>query len=303
MHFLVPQPRLVTTQAVNTNSSTISSQVASVSGVKMASGISAQSNVASSASKSEIMKIGGKTTVLTQPTLIQNQQTNSTAPKIVQSAQLQPITAQQLVNAKVLGVQGFQGLSQVTPLNQRVKAGTSIRMVNASNLNIANIDGKPVIIAKTPTMIQTNQNTNKTIWTQQGTNVKGNIIGTLPAGQLQSSQVMFGNQIVKIQPQQSAATVQTNTTPPTMSVLNINANSTNNTITTPSQSNPASVTTGASKTVLLGSTGQAIKVHAPNVITTTAGLKPTVKVNTILHAEINSSVKITAFILKLIRFN
>lgn len=272
----VPQPRLVTTQAVNTNASTISGQVV-VSGVKTASGISGQSNAASSASKPEIVKIGGKTAIISQPTLIQNQQTNAAAPKIVQSAQLQPITAQQLVNAKVLGVQGFQGLSQVSQLNQRVKAGTSIRMVNASNLNIANIDGKQVIIAKTPTMIQANQGANKTIWTQ-GTNVKGNIIGTLPAGQLQSSQVMFGNQIVKIQPQHSAATVQTNANTPTMSVLNINTNSANSTVTTPSHSIASTVSTGAGKTVLLGSSGQTIKVHAPNVITTTAGLKPTVKV-------------------------
>lgn len=248
----------------------------SVSGMKTASGISVHSNVVSSASKPEIVKIGGKTAFISHPTSMQNQQTTSAAPKIVQSAHLQPITAQQLVNAKVLGVQGFQGLTQVSQLNQRVKAGTSIRMVNASNLNIANIDGKQIIIAKTPTMIQSNQGGNKTIWTQQGTNVKGNIIGTLPAGQLQSSQVMFGNQIVKIQPQHSG---QSNATTPTMSVININANSTNNTATTPSASASA-ISTGTTKTVLLGSTGQAIKVHAPNVITTTAGMKPTVKVFT-----------------------
>lgn len=275
IEFSVPQPRLISSQAANTNASAMSGQVVSVSGIRTSAGISGHSNTASSASKPEIVKIGGKTAVISQPALIQNQQTTSITPKIVQSAQLQPITAQQLVNAKVLGVQGFQGLSQVTPLNQRMKAGTSIRMVNASNLNIANIDGKPIFITKTPTMIQSNQAGNKTIWTQQGTNVKGNIIGTLPAGQIQSSQVMFGNQIVKIQPQHSAASAQTTT--PTMSVININANSTNNTATT-STANVSAISTGTSKTVLLGSTGQTIKVHAPNVITTTAGLKPTVKV-------------------------
>lgn len=247
----------------------MSGQVVSVSGVKTASGISGLTNATATGSKSEIVKIGA-------PTIIQNQSASSATPKIVQSAQLQPITAQHLMNAKVLGVQGFQGVSQVSPLNQRVKAGTSIRMVNASNLNIANLDGKPIIIAKTPTMIQSAGQGNKTIWTQQGGG-KANIIGTLPG---QSSQVVFGNQIVKLQsPPQSA--VQTST--PTMSVININANSANNTVTTASPS-AGNVTTGTPKTVLLSSTGQAIKVHAPNVITSAAaaaGLKPTVKV--ILH--------------------
>lgn len=240
----------------------------SVSGVKTTSGISSLTNQTACASKPEIVKIGGKTTLIQQP--------NITTPKLVQSAQLQPITAQQLVNAKVL--QGFQGISQMSSLNQRVKAGTSIRMVNASNLNITNIDGKPVIIAKTPTMIQSpGQMTKTPLWTQQGNSVaKANIIGTLPAsGQIQSSQVLFGNQIVKIQPQQSIAPVQTNTAP-TMSVINLNANSTNNTVNASSATN---ATTGATRTVVLTSTGQAIKVHAPNMITTNAGLKPTVKVS------------------------
>lgn len=253
-----------------------------MSGVKTTSGISNSLNTSSSASKPEILKIGGKTAVITQPTLIQSQQQtgNATAPKIVQ-AQLQPITAQQLVNAKVLGVQGFQqGISQVSPVQQRVKAGTaSIRMVNASNLNIANIDGKQVIIAKTPSMIQSSNQVsgNKTIWTQQGgTLAKANIIGTLPAGQQTSQQVVFGNQIVKLQPQQTS--VQSNTSTPTMSVLNLNANARNNSMSTaPSASMASSVPTKTA--VLLSSTGQTIKVHAPNVITTNAaGFKPTVKV-------------------------
>lgn len=267
---------MVTTQAANTNASTISGQVVSVSGVKTACGVSGLSSATSSASKSEILKIGGKTTMITHPTIIQSQPSGTATPKIVQSTQLQPITAQQLVNAKVLGVQGFQGISQATSLNQRVKAG-SIRMVNASNLNIANIDGKPIIIAKAPTMIQSpGQISKSSIWTQQGNNVgKANIISTLPAGQIQGSQVMFGNQIVKIQPQQSIASVQSNASTPTMSVININANSTNNTTTTPTASN---VVTGTSRTVVLGSTGQAIKVHAPSMMTSTAGDKPTIKV-------------------------
>lgn len=252
-----------------------------MSGVKTTSGISSSLNAASNAPKPEIVKIGGKTAVISQPSLIQSQhQTgNATAPKIVQ-AQLQPITAQQLVNAKVLGVQGFQ--QGISPVQPRVKAGTaSIRMVNASNLNIANIDGKPIIIAKTPSMIQSpNQATgNKTIWTQQG-NTIAKVIGTLPAtAQQTSQQVVFGNQIVKIQPQQTATAVQSNASTPTMSVLNINAKAAagNNSI-TPSASIASSVPTKTA--VLLSSTGQTIKVHAPNVITTTnaAGLKPNVKV-------------------------
>lgn len=220
------------------------------------------------------MKITGKTQLISHPTIIQSQHKSGiTTPKIVQSAQLQPITAQQLVNAKVLGVQGFQGISQAMPLNQRVKTG-SIRMVNASNLNIANIDGKPIIIAKAPTMIQSpGQISKSALWTQQGNNSVGktNIISTLPAGQIQGSQVMFGNQIVKIQPQQSIASVQSNASTPTMSVININANSASNTSTTPT----SATNVGTSRTVVLGSTGQAIKVHAPNIMTTTAGDKPT----------------------------
>lgn len=229
------------------------------------------SNVTSSASKPEIVKIGGKT-MITHPTIIRSQQSGTATPKIVQSAQLQPITAQQLVNAKVLGVQGFQGISQATQLNQRVKAG-SIRMVNASNLNIANIDGKQVIIAKAPNMIQSPGQISKTaLWTQQGNNVgKTNFISTLPTGQIQGQQVMFGNQIVKIQPQQSIASVQSSSSTPTMSVISIN-----NTATTPTASN---VVTGTTRTVVLGSTGQAIKVHAPSMMTTAnAGDKPTIKV-------------------------
>lgn len=256
-NFLVPQPRLITTQAANTNASTINGQVVSVSGVKTTSGISSSLNTTSSASKPEIVKIGGKTAVISKPTLIQSQQQigNAAAPKIVQ-AQLQPITAQQLVNAKVLGVQGFQqGISPVTPVQQRVKTGTaSIRMVNASNLNIANIDGKPIIIAKTPTMIQSSPNqaaANKTIWTQQGgTIAKANIIGTLPAAQPTSQQVVFGNQIVKIQPQQTATAIQSNASTPSASM---------------SIASPVPTKTA----VLLSSTGQTIKVQPPNVITTT----------------------------------
>lgn len=266
----VPQQRLVTTQSVNTSASSLSGQVVSVSGVKTASGVSVLSNVTASASKPEIVKIGGKTTMISHPTIIhsQSQPSGVVTPKIVQSAQLQPITAQQLVNAKVLGVQGFQGISHTTQLNQRVKTG-SIR-----NLNIANIDGKPIIIAKAPTqMIQSpGQISKSSLWTQQGNNVgKANIIGTLPAG---SQQVMFGNQIVKIQPQQSIATVRSgNVSSPTMSVININANSANNTVTNPT----ASASTGP-RTVVLGSTGQAIKVQAPTMMTTAASDKPTIKV-------------------------
>lgn len=256
-----------------------------MSGVKTTTGISVSSNTAA-ISKPEIVKIGGKTAVISQPLMqTQQQQTgNTTASKIVQ-AQLQPITAQQLeqrlVNAKVL-----QGFSQgISPLQQRVKAGTtSIRMVNASNLNIANIDGKQIIIAKTPTMIQSpNQSAtgNKTIWTQQGSGgAVAKVIGTLPGAQ--PSQVLFGNQFVKLQPQQlsTGATVSTSTA----TILNLNANSVlakNSIATTPSVSNASIVSSVGTKAVLLSSTGQTIKVgHASNVIATTnaAGFKPMTKV-------------------------
>lgn len=75
------------------------------------------------------MKIDGKI-VIAQPTLIQGQQSNSAIPKIVQSAQSQPIIAQQAVNRKV---QGFQRLSQVKPLNRRFEAGTSNPSVLVAN--------------------------------------------------------------------------------------------------------------------------------------------------------------------------
>lgn len=261
------QPRFLTTQAISTNATSLSQSpgnIVTVSGVKASSGISVLTN-SNALNKTDGVKIGQRIATISQPTIIQSNQQSGTgqtnAPKIIQSTQLQPISAQQLVNAKVLGVQGFQGLTQATQLGQRVKAGTSIRMVNASNLNIANIDGKQVIIAsKTPTILQSPQQLNKSpqqqqlnrsniVWTQQGnslTNTGSNIIGTLPQAQVQQATgqtVMFGNQVVKIQPHQSQAKPSTST----VSVLS--------------------------------STGQTIKVHAPNVITTMAGVKPNIKVS------------------------
>lgn len=266
---VVSQPRLLTTQAVNSNASTINS---SISEMKLATGISVLSNT-NTAAKSEIVKIGPRSsTSIVQSQQNTGQQQLQTTPKIIQSAQLQPITAgktgglitgatssMQLVNAKVLGVQGFQ------TANQRVKAGTSIRMVNASNLNFANIDGKPVLIAsKTPTIIQSpNQQLNNSpqqnqanrsniVWTQ-GNNVNTasniNVVNALPTGQLHSTQtpqaVMFGNQIVKINTSNSLTSTGQNTSP---------------------------------RTVVLSSSGQTIKVHTPNLITTSAGAKSNVKV-------------------------
>lgn len=257
----VGQQRFITTQALNTNATTLgqsSGNVVSVSGIKTTAGISVLSN-SNTLQKTEGLKIGQR--LVAQPTIIQSNQPNaSQAPKIIQSAQLQPISAQQLVNAKVLGVQGFQGLSQATALNQRVKAGASIRMVNASNLNFANIDGKQVIIAsKTPTLIQSpNQQINKTahqvnrsniVW-QQSNNITSsgsNIISTIPQAQIQQAgqTVMFGNQVVKIQAHQTVTSVQK----PSTSTVSV-----------------------------LSSTGQTFKVHTPNVINTTAGIKPNIKV-------------------------
>lgn len=171
---------------------------------------------------------------------------NQQQPKLVQS-----ITPQQLMNAKVLGVQS------VLPGN-RLKPG--IRMVNASNLNIAQFAGKPIIIASktaagTVSTQQHQQQQQQTtprqnvIWQQQGTSasnnanyvisgqsglkVQNNVLSHFEQPTSQTQTVMFGNQMVRLQ------------SPNQIAVSN-------------------SLASGSgSRTVMLGTAGQTIRVHSP----------------------------------------
>lgn len=165
-------------------------------------------------------------------------------PKLVQS-----ISPQQLMTTKVLGVQS------VLPGN-RLKPG--IRMVNASNLNIAQFAGKPIIIASktatgnvTPQQQQqqnaprqqnviwqqqgtsTSNNTNYVISGQQGLKVQNNVLSHFEQPTSQTQTVMFGNQMVRLQ------------SPNQISVANnLSGNS-------------------GGRTVMLGTSGQTIRVHSP----------------------------------------
>lgn len=214
---LAQQQRLITTQAA---SSTVQTTLAT-------------------AVKTETATAARPATILQQ--IQQSQQTvgspTQQQPKLVQS-----ITTQQLMNAtKVLGVQG------VLPGN-RLKTG--IRMVNASNLNVAQFAGKPIIIASktTKTATGTAQQQN-VIWQQQGTStsnntnyvisgqpglkVQNNVLSHFEQPTSQTQTVMFGNQMVRLQ------------SPNQINVSNSLAGST------------------SGRTVMLGTAGQTIRVHSP----------------------------------------
>lgn len=278
------QPRLVTTQAVATlinNTSTVNSNTLTTISSRP-TGLTTLSATNTSAKQVVDSPKTPTRTIIPQQTqtVINQQQQSPIQQRIIQSSQLQPISAQALVNAKVLGVQNLQGITQTTGgMANRVKAGTSIRMVNASNLNIAHIGGKPVIIAsKTPNIMHQQAQQQQTgtrqnvIWQTQGAagtagsnsfviggqtvKVQGNMLtttgtpfdqssgtATLQTGQSQQQQtVMFGNQIVKL----SQMTGQSTTGMPVISAAGSSA-------TTPT------------RTVVLGSTGQTIKVHSPSL--------------------------------------
>lgn len=298
------QPRLVTTQAVATlinNTSTVNSNTLTTISSRptglttlSATNTSAKQVVDSPKTPTRTIIPQQTQTVINQQQT-QQQQQSPIQQRIIQSSQLQPISAQALVNAKVLGVQNLQGVTQTTGgMANRVKAGTSIRMVNASNLNIAHIGGKPVIIAsKTPNIMQQQAQQQQTgtrqnvIWQTQGATGTGNnsfVIGgqtvkvqgnmltttgtpfdqssgtaTLQTGQSQQT-VMFGNQIVKL----SQMTGQSTTGMPVISAAGSSA-------TTPT------------RTVVLGSTGQTIKVHSPSL--TQAGGKVTQHAQVVLGGQ------------------
>lgn len=219
---LAQPQRLVTTQAA---SSTVQTTVAT-------------------AVKTETSTAARSAAILQQ---IQQQTASPTQhqPKLVQS-----ITTQQLVNAtKVLGVQS------VVPGN-RLKPG--IRMVNASNLNVAQFAGKPIIIASKTTKTatgttpqqnviwqqqgtSTSNNTNYVISGQSGLKVQNNVLSHFEQTTSQTQTVMFGNQMVRLQ------------SPNQIAVSNSLAGST------------------GGRTVMLGTAGQAIRVHPPAQTNQVAG--------------------------------
>lgn len=210
---LAQPQRLITTQAT---SSTVQTTLATA----------VKTETATSARPATILQQIQQSQTVASPTQQQ--------PKLVQS-----ITPQ-LVNAtKVLGVQG------VLPGN-RLKPG--IRMVNASNLNVAQFAGKPIIIAskttKTGTAQQQNviwqqqststaNNTNYVISGQSGLKVQNNVLSHFEQPTSQTQTVMFGNQVVRLQ------------SPNQIAVTNSLAGN------------------SGSRTVMLGTAGQTIRVHSP----------------------------------------
>lgn len=214
---VISQSRLMaqpTTSIATVKPTTSIANVAVVSGFKQTATIATISS-SNATGKQDVLKFA------TAPTATIVQRTSSAGP--------------QLMNAKVIGV----------PANQRIKPGGNIRMVNASNLNfanlgsianIANIDGKSVLITSKIQSPTQQLNTSQ----QQATTPtnRPNIVFRQQGNSTISPQaVMFGNQIVKI-----------NTS---------NAGST------------------ASR-VVLTSTGQPIKIHTPNIITTSPTVRPNV---------------------------
>lgn len=210
---LAQPQRLITTQAA---SSTVQTTLAT-------------------AVKTETATSARPTTILQQIQQTQSVTSPTQQPKLVQS-----ITPQQLVNAtKVLGVQS------VVP-GSRLKPG--IRMVNASNLNVAQFAGKPIIIASKTAKPGTTQQQN-VIWQQQGTSaanstnyvisgqpglkVQNNVLSHFEQPTSQTQTVMFGNQVVRLQ------------SPNQIAVTNSLAGN------------------SSGRTVMLGTAGQTIRVHSP----------------------------------------
>lgn len=198
------QPRVITTQATgiatsNATTATINSsgQLVAVSGVKTTGGISVLSSTATStAPKTDFVKIGGNATAYSKLITMTSVPTSATT-----SATVAASTAPQNVMRYKTG-------------------GTSFRIMNASNLNIAHIGGKPVIIAsKTP---------------------NSTIIG--PSNVVTSD--------YKSQP------ISTNISP----------RFTSSRINTRTIVNSSAATTTPTRTVVLSSTGQTIKVHSPTLI-------------------------------------
>lgn len=214
--------------------------------------------------------------------LVQQQKLLPTAiGQVVQQQQMSQLVTSnpgQMINAKVLGVQSVSTRLKVAASNSPAAATAvtgGIRMVNASNLNIAHIAGKPVIIASKPMMQMQRQNI---IWQQSAQQTSGQqqptnfIIGgqtvkmlqTFDRTQQQSSSsviggggggggaqtVMFGNQVVKLH-----ASNQMNVRPQQPQQQNIVVSNARNV------GNIGMATAG--RTVVLGTTGQTIRVLSP----------------------------------------
>lgn len=232
----------------------------------------------------------------TRPATIVQQQSNQAQPqaKLIQANQLQTISAQQLVNAKVLG-------------GNRIKTtATGIRMMNASNLNIAHIGGKPVIIASKQAVAATatgngpgqqqqqiqhqqqQQPRQNIIWQSaqgnssgpntttnfviggQAVKVQGNVLQQFDQqNNSQTQTVMFGNQVVKLQAATSTATTANNQQVHHQNVNSISGVNNlqqqqtsgikNNSLISGTNNN----NNNNARTVVLGTTGQTLRVHSP----------------------------------------
>lgn len=177
---------------------------------------------------------------------------------------------------KVMAIQGAaSGATRVRP------NATAIRMMNTSNLNIAHIAGKPVIIASKPNGPTQQQQTSQpasrqnVIWqssTPSPSNTANKLINSTVSHnndqQPMTSRVaaspqavMFGNQVVKLQSNtitvnqpQAAAQLQQHQKP-LLQATNTGSSS---------LARASFVTqSGATRTVVLGQTGQTIRVHSP----------------------------------------
>ncbi|KAJ6636672.1 hypothetical protein Bhyg_15264 [Pseudolycoriella hygida] len=240
-----------------------------------AAATSVQTTLATAA-KSETVTAARPTTILqqvqSQPTAASSTQQTVTSPtqQQPQPKLVQSITTQQLMSAtKVLGVQG------VLPGN-RLKPG--IRMVNASNLNMAQLAGKPIIIASKTTKsaagtaqqqnviwqqqaTTTPNNTNYVISGQPGLKVQNNVLSHFEQPTSQTQTVMFGNQMVRLQ------------SPSQISVANNLAGS------------------SGARTVMLGSAGQTIRVHSPAQSNQVGGNNLTNQQHIVLQQGVKTAVK------------
>lgn len=204
--------------------------------------------------------------------------TTNSAPSIVQ----QPKLVQPSSLTKVIGI---QSVTSSGGSRNRPNATTAIRMMNTSNLNIAQIAGKPVIISSKPNgpQAQTNTSTSRqnVVWqnptplnnappkltnssfvlADQAGKVQSNVVqqhfdqSTTSTSRVSvnSQAVMFGNQVVKIQPNTLAVNQSQQSTPAPHPKP-----------TTQSTGNTSLLTqSGTTRTVVLGQTGQTIRVHSP----------------------------------------
>lgn len=146
-------------------------------------------------------------------------------------------TNQQLINAKLV-TQGLEGQKIVQPklvlsqqnqlkfaggknmsskpvaLNVSTSSGSTIRMVNAANLNLTNIGGKPVLLASKGGTIQSLQGQNVILQTQSGTPgaslvLQNSIKNSQQNQSLNQSNIVFTPQM-KVQPSQQVVLTTTN---------------------------------------------------------------------------------------------